>query len=358
MRLAAELRGLREAHEPPEARGLARDEVRLLVAERGRGRLRHARFRDLPDFLATGDLLVINTSATLPAELDARGADGEPAELHLSTPLPEVSERGPDAAAAQHVRSGPLRWVVELRRDGARFRGSRAGDVFALPGGGRAELLAPYLGSDRRLWVAELRLPEPLLDYLARHGRPIRYRHVRQERPLADYQTAYAVEPGSAEMPSAGRPFTPELVTALVARGIAVAPIVLHTGVSSLEVGERPYPEPFRVPPETARLATATRRAGGRVVAVGTTVVRALESAARDHGTVAAVGGWTDLVVTAERGVRAVDGLITGWHDPDASHVELLEAVGGRDLIERSYAEALAAGYRRHEFGDAHLILT
>ena len=341
--------GLREAHEPPETRGLARDEVRLLVAERGRGRLRHARFRDLPDFLDPGDLLVINTSATLPAELDAVAADGRELAVHLSTPVPgSAQERGP---------SPLLRWVVELRRGASRFRGGRAGDVLELPAGGRAELLAPYLGSGRRLWVAELRLSEPLLDYLARHGRPIRYRHVREERPLADYQTAYAVEPGSAEMPSAGRPFTPELVTALVARGIAVAPVVLHTGVSSLEVGERPYPEPFRVPPATATLATATRRAGGRVLAVGTTVVRALESAARADGSLEPAGGWTDLVVTPERGVLAVDGLVTGWHDPDASHLELLEAVGGRDLIERSYAEALRAGYHRHEFGDAHLIL-
>ena len=326
--------GLREAH------GLARDEVRLLVAERSSGRLRHARFRDLPDFLAPGDLVVVNTSATLPAALDARRADGTVVTLHVSTRVPDG-----------------FRWVVELRRGGARFREAAAGDVLALPAAGRAELLAPYLGSDRRLWVAELQLPEPLLEYLARHGRPIRYRHVREERPLADYQTVYAVEPGSAEMPSAGRPFTPELVTALVARGIVVAPVVLHTGVSSLETGERPYPEPFRVPPATARLATATRREGGRVVAVGTTVVRALESAAAADGSLEPAGGWTDLVVSPERGVRAVDGLITGWHDPDASHVELLEAVGGRSLIERSYAEALAAGYRRHEFGDMHLIL-
>jgi S-adenosylmethionine:tRNA ribosyltransferase-isomerase len=351
------IRGLAEAHEPPEARGLARDEVRLLVAERAGGRLRHARFRDLPDFLEAGDLLVINTSATLPAAVPAKLPGGEPVDLHLSTPLPEAREAGAPSARGAGAPPSSLRWVVELRRDGARFRGGRAGGVLALPGGGRAELLAPYLGSERRLWVAELRLPEPLLGYLTRHGRPIRYRHVRGERSLADYQTAYAVEPGSAEMPSAGRPFTPELVTALIARGIAVAPVVLHTGVSSLELGERPYPEPFRVPPATARLATATRRAGGRVIAVGTTVVRALESAAGDDGSIEPASGWTELVVTSERGVRATDGLVTGWHDPDASHVELLEAVGSRDLIERSYAEALAAGYRRHEFGDAHLIL-
>ena len=209
------------------------------------------------------------------------------------------------------------------------------------PAGG-ATLLAPYLG--RRLWVADLQLPEPLLDYLAHHGRPIRYRHVTEERPLSDYQTVYATEPGSAEMPSAGRPFTPELVTELVARGIAVAPIVLHTGVSSLEAGESPYPERFRVPAATARLVETTRAAGGRVIAVGTTVVRALESAVRPDGSVAAAEGWTSLVVTPERGVRVVDGLLTGWHEPDSSH--LGAARGGRRPGTRRALVRRGAGAR------------
>jgi S-adenosylmethionine:tRNA ribosyltransferase-isomerase len=338
--VAFELPERLEAHEPPEARGLARDDVRMLVAPRD-GALVHARARDLPDFLAPGDLVVINTSATMPAALPARRGDGAALELRLSTPLPGA----PDD-----------RWVVELRNGSEPFRGVRAAETLELPAGGRAQLEAPYL-SGPRLWAARLQLPEPLMAYLARHGRPIRYRYVPDAQPLVAYQTAYATEPGSAEMPSAGRPLTAAVLTSLVAKGVAVAPIVLHTGVSSLERSERPYPERYRVPPSTARLVEATRAWGGRVIAVGTTVVRALETVARADGTMQAGQGWTALVVTAPRGVRVVDGLLTGWHEPEASHLDILHAVGGRRLIERSYAAALDAGYLWHEFGDLHLIL-
>ena len=300
-----------------------------------------ARFRALPDFLAPGDVLVINTSSTLPAAIPAGRRAGRELVLNLSTPLPNA---------------GPDRWVVELRSGREPFGGARVGDVLELPGGAQAEVLAPYL-SGTRLWAARLHLPEPLLDYVTRHGRPIGYGYVPEERPLSDYQTVYGTEPGSAEMPSAGRPFTPTLMTALVARGIAVAPVVLHTGVSSLERSERPYPERFRVPASSARLVTAARRWGGRVIAVGTTVVRALETVARPGGLVEAGEGWTNLVVTPERGVLAVDGLVTGWHEPQASHLRMLEALAGRRLVDRSYRVALEQGYLWHEFGDLHLIL-
>jgi S-adenosylmethionine:tRNA ribosyltransferase-isomerase len=335
--LAAALPERREAHEPPEARGLARDEVRMLVATDGG--LSHAQARDLPAHLRAGDVLVVNTSATLPAALSARRADGTALELHLSTP------------------DGARRWVVELRRDGGRFAGGRAGEMLSLPGSATATLLAPYLAG-ARLWLAELDTRgRPLLDYLARHGAPIRYGYVERAWPLADYQTVFALHPGSAEMPSAGRPFTGPLVAGLVAHGIAIAPLVLHTGVSSLEAGEAPYPERYAVPAATARAVNAARAAGGRVVAVGTTVVRALETVARADGSVAPGGGWTHHVVTPEEGARAVDGLLTGWHEPDASHLLMLEAVGGRALVAASYAAALRCGYRWHEFGDVHLVL-
>ncbi len=355
----------REAHEPPEARGLRRDEVRMLVATGAR--TAHARARDLPDHLRAGDVLVVNTSRTLPAALPARRTDGTQLRLHLSTPA--AGEQG--------------RWVVELRRGDARFTGAAAGEVLALPGGATATLLCPYLaGGGRssardlaatwrggtasrppapaptRLWLATIDTGDtPLLVYLARHGAPIRYAHTRGEHPLDDYQTVFALHPGSAEMPSAARPFTPELVTALVARGVVIAPLTLHTGVSSLEAGELPYPERFSVPPTTARLINAARAGKGRIIAVGTTVVRALETVALPFGHVEADAGWTRHVVTPERGVRVVDGLLTGWHDPDASHLLMLEAIAGRDLVEDSYAAALDAGYRWHEFGDVHLIL-
>jgi len=330
-----------EAHEPPEARGLARDDVRLLVS-RPDAPPEHTSFRSLPDMLDPGDLLVVNTSATIPASLDARRPDGTVVQLHLSTPLPAGL------------------WVVELRQPaqpGALpFRTDVAGETLTLAGGATVELLARYPGS-ARLWVSVLHLPKSLQEYLADHGRPIRYGHVDRDWPLAAYQTVYANEPGSAEMPSAGRAFTAELITALVARGIGVTPVVLHAGVGSLESGELPAPEPFRVPATTAARVNATRANGGRVVAVGTTVVRALETVA-DVGGVAHPGeGWTEVIITAERGIRVVDGLLTGWHEPAASHLLMLEAVAGRQMLDDAYRAALAGRYLWHEFGDLHLLL-
>jgi S-adenosylmethionine:tRNA ribosyltransferase-isomerase len=356
--LAFTLTPAHEAAAPPEADGLERDEVRLLVARRDRAALIHDRFRGLPAHLRAGDLLVVNTSATIPAALPATRADGTSLDLHLSTPVPGSVEasRGRMVAAPGGAPDASSRWVVELRQAGARFRSAGAGERLALPAGGSAELVASYL-SPGRLWIAALDLPLPLDRYLAEHGRPIAYGHLAQPRPLRDLQTVFADEPGSAEMPSAGRPFTPRVLDDLFARGVQVAPLVLHTGVASLERGERPYPERYRVPATTATRVNAHRAAGGRVIAVGTTVVRALETVAARDGRVAAGAGWTGLMITPERGVRAIDGLITGWHEPDASHLLMLEAVGGRDLIERSYDAALTAGYRWHEFGDSHLIL-
>ncbi len=314
------------------------DDVALLVASRSSGTLTHACFCELGGFLRPGDLLVVNTSATLPAALPGV-LDGEEVELHLSTPAAEGN------------------WVVELRTpDGLPLPHPPMGAGVRLPGDAWAELLAPYLRSSR-LSVARLSLGEPVEDYLGRHGHPIRYRHSAADRPIGDYQTVFAREPGSAEMPSAARPFTAELVTELVARGVMFAPLTLHCGVSSLEAGESPYPERYRVPGQTAWLVNSVRWRGGRVIAVGTTVVRALETAAAPDGVVSAGSGVTNLVVTPERGLRAIDGLITGWHEPESSHLSLLEAAAGRDLLRRSYETAYAAGYRFHEFGDSHLIL-
>ena len=158
-------------------------------------------------------------------------------------------------------------------------------------------------------------------------------------------------------MPSAARPFTADLVLELAQRGITVATILLHAGVSSLEAHEMPYPERYRVPGATAAHVNGVHQAGGRVIAVGTTVVRALETVVDGQGTVHPGTGWTELVVTPERGVRAVDGLVTGWHEPEASHLLMLEAVAGRSALERAYAAARREGYLWHEFGDSHLLL-
>ncbi len=331
-----------EASEPPEARGLTRDAVRMLVAYRGDGSLIHSTFAQLPGFLDAGDLVVVNTSGTIPAAVDARAGDGTGLVIHLST----------------HLEGD--RWVVEPRRiDGRstrRWSGSPPPERVALSGGATLALDEPY-GDAGRLWIATLALGQRPLTWLAVHGRPIRYGYVERPWPIGTYQSVYTTEPGSAEMPSAGRPFTPEVITRLVAKGVGVSPVVLHTGVASLEADELPYPERVRVPPVTAERVNAAHRCGHRVVAVGTTVVRALESVADGDGLTHPYDGWTDLVVTPERGVRVVDGLLTGWHEPASSHLLMLEAVTGRDVSRASYAAALDEGYRWHEFGDVHLIL-
>lgn len=349
-RLAFALPPELEAGSPAEARGLTRDAVRMLVASRSRtavergpsGRLVHSTFALLPRFLDPGDLVVVNTSGTIPAAVDGRGPDGTAVVIHLST----------------HLDGN--RWVVEPRRpDGnasTRWVGEDLPRTIVLGDGASLHLVEPYLSSTR-LWVAALSLPQSALTWLAVHGRPIRYGYVDRPWPVAMYQNVYATEPGSAEMPSAGRPFTPEMIMRLVAKGVDVAPLVLHTGVASLEADELPYPERVKVPATTARRVNATRRDGGRVIAIGTTVVRALESAVDGDGIAQPFDDWTDLVITPERGVRVVDGLLTGWHEPEASHLLMLEAIAGRDLLEASYEASLAEGYLWHEFGDVHLIL-
>ncbi len=234
------------------------------------------------------------------------------------------------------------------------------GETFQLPGGLRLGVQTSYPrpgvpGS--RLWRARPRPAVARQAYLLRYGRPITYSYLTEAIQLSDVQTAYADEPGSAEMPSAGRPLSDRVLTRLMTRGVVVAPLVLHTSVSSPDKHEPPVPEPYRVPDSTARLVNATRTSGGRVVAVGTTVVRALETVAGSDGTVRGASGWTDLVIGPGRGVRVVDGLVSGLHEPEASHLLLLEAVAGPELVAKAYDEAVAERYLWHEFGDSMLLL-
>jgi S-adenosylmethionine:tRNA ribosyltransferase-isomerase len=317
-----------------------------MVSSAGGDRIEHARFRDLPRFLREGDLLVINTSGTLPAAVRGRRADGSPVEVHFSTTLP-AGLRVVELRVPAEPASLPLLTAV-------------AGEVISLPDGVKVTLLAPY-GARRadgvRLWIARVELPRSLDEYLHEYGSAIRYSYVPRDWSLEYYQTVYRTEPGSAEMPSAGRGFTAVLLAQLVARGIGVAPLLLHTGVSSLDAWEPPYAEPYRVPASTGRAVNATRDGNGRVIAVGTTVVRALETVTDEAGRTHDGAGWTELVIKPERGVRVVDGLITGLHEPQASHLSMLEAIGGREHVRAAYAEALRERYLWHEFGDLHLML-
>jgi S-adenosylmethionine:tRNA ribosyltransferase-isomerase len=332
-----------EAHEPPEARGVARDGVKMLATYRSTEAIVHGHFSELPDLLAAGDLVVINTSQTIPAEIDAESVNGHRFIVHFSTEI-ETDV-----------------WVVEPRRRA----GKRSAEwseqepppsVAFVAGGGVIELLERFPESTR-LYFARVTLPAPVRNWLARHGRPICYGYLDKDWPLAAYQNTHATEPGSATMPSAGRPLTPEVVTRLVAKGVGVSPILLHTGVASLGADELPYPERVRVSRPTANRVNATRHEGGRVIAIGTTAVRALESAVGAAGCLEPFDDWTNVVITPERPVRVVDGIVTGWHEPEASHLLMLEAIAGRALLERAYDEAIRGGYLFHEFGDSHLVM-
>ncbi len=339
-----------EASEPPEARGLARDAVRLMVSHYRDDRVVHTHFRQIGKHLQPGDLLVLNTSRTLNAALPAVLPDGTELRLHLSTQLPAGL------------------WSVELRRPSKSatkpFSDGEAGMVLQLPAGGVARLLTPHNpalrqdpGQPVRLWLATIQLPLPLTSYLAAHGSPIRYEYVPEAWPLDYYQTVFANEPGSAEMPSAGRAFTPELITRLVAQGVQFAPLILHTGVASLEDHEAPYEEFYRVPAQTAVQVNQARQQGRRVIAVGTTVIRALETVTDEAGTVHAGSGWTDLFITPQRGIQAVDGLLTGLHEPRATHLAMLAALADSCHLSLAYEQALQERYLWHEFGDLHLLL-
>jgi S-adenosylmethionine:tRNA ribosyltransferase-isomerase len=340
--LAFELPPSLEAREPPEVRGVRRDEVRLLVAGNQLERISHRIFSELPELLEPGDLLVVNASKTLPAALRARDAAGSEMRVHVSTKAPRLDDS----------------WrVIELRSaDGADPRRGSPGETIELEGDAVFELVAPY-ASGARLMLGRFRGHGTVDRHLARHGQPIRYRYADRPWPLDAYQNVFATTPGSAEMPSAGRPLSTELITRLRSRGVGIATITLHCGVSSPERHEAPFPEQYVVPRATARLVNSAKRRRRRVIAVGTTVVRALETAATDAATVWPQRGWTGLTITRERPPKLIDGLITGWHEPEASHLWMLEALAGRSLIARSYDQALTRGYLWHEFGDSHLIL-
>jgi S-adenosylmethionine:tRNA ribosyltransferase-isomerase len=325
-------RDLIEATEPPEYRGVARDGVRLLVTNRETRSHTHAHFYDLPRFLRPGDLLVVNDSATIPAAILAQRRNGDAIRLHVST---KIDER---------------LWMVEPRGPVA------TGETLILPGDTTATAISPVDPEQPRLWYFAFALKAPMYVYLTAFGTPIRYRYLRRSFPLRDYQTLFAREIGSSEMPSAARPFTKSVLAGLRGRGVAIVPITLHCGVASFESPERPATERFTVSSATANSINEARRQGSRVIAIGTTVVRALESAATDAGVVAA-SGWTDLIIDQTYRPKAVDTLLSGFHDTNATHISLLHAFADAELLQDAYAIAAESGYRYHEFGDVHLIL-
>jgi len=326
------------AHEPPEIHGRSRDDIRLLVT--GPDGHHHARFEDLATFLRRGDLLVVNESAAIPASLPAEGRLGS-ILLNLCTRFRSDLWIAEPRWAAGKPGPLPIEPAEELRIGAATVR-----------------LLSPYPGIPR-LWFALA--DRPFDSMITERGGPIHYGYT-EAWPMDVYQTLFSRVPGSAEMPSAARPITPRIREALEKAGIRIAPILLHTGVSSLEIesetveGQALYPEPFAVSPETADAVNRTHANGGQVIAVGTTVVRALESAWTPEG-LRPRTGFTRLFVNLDRGIHAIDGLLTGFHDPVTSHLALLAAFLGMEGVREAYAEAVRAGYLWHEFGDSHLVI-
>jgi S-adenosylmethionine:tRNA ribosyltransferase-isomerase len=359
------------AREPPEKRGLVRDQVRLLAADRATGALRHTRFDRIGDLLRPGDCLVFNASRTLPAALKACFRNAPGAFDAETTPAPL---RGLHLRLARRNEDGtwsalPLTETDEPWREDP--PGARLEFLPAPPQGNMQDTSGPPLTAEvagrdplvSRLWRLRFsRSGSDLVESLSRLGDPVRYWYAAAPWDLDFYQTVYAREPGSMEMPSAGRAFTWKLLLDLRRRGIGTAFLVLHAGLSSyldeeFDAGHPASVEPYRLDPEGAERINAAKARGGRIVAVGTTVVRALETLADPDGTVRAGEGRTCLRITPSHRLRSVDGLLTGFHEPQASHLDLLSAFLPPERLERIYAAALREGYLWHEFGDANLIL-
>lgn len=335
------------AKEPPERRGIARDQVRLMVIDLATHQVEHTRFDRLGEFLRPSDLLVFNSSRTLPASLDC-------CEIPMGLCM--------EIRLAEHLPDDTWLALLMCQRGNPFACGLRSG--MQIDFGQR--LTATVYERDEnipRLWKIRFsKSGTELMDLIYRLGRPIRYEYVSAPWDLDYYQTVYATEPGSAEMPSAGRAFTWKLLFDLKRRGVETVYILLHTGLSSymddeLDAQHPASEEEYLITEAAAQKINRTREAGGRVIAVGTTVVRALESVANEMGKVQAGHGYTRLHITANHKPKVVDGLLTGMHEPEVSHLDLLTAFLSAEKIREAYEEAVQQRYLWHEFGDLNLII-
>lgn len=334
------------AKEPAERRGIGRDGVRLIVIDRTQNnKVTHTKFDRLNDFLLPGDLLVFNSSRTLPASLKGCEANGTCLEVRLAHKLPDNSWLALLLCQQGEPFSCGLRNQMELN--------------FGLGLTAKVEKRDSHI---HRLWQIRFNHQDTeLIDLLYRLGQPVRYSYVSAPWDLDYYQTVYAVEPGSAEMPSAGRAFTWKLLFDLKRKGIETTNIVLHTGLSSymddeLDARHPASEEEYFISDVAAEKINRARNRDRRIIAVGTTVVRALESAV-DRGKVTARHGYTRLHINAHHQLKAVDGLLTGMHEPEASHLDLLTAFLPARQIKDAYTQAVAQQYLWHEFGDLNLIV-
>ncbi len=329
---------------PPERRGLRRDHVRLMISDRRTGKSIHTHFFRLPDYLLPGDVIVLNVSRTVPAVLKASWMREE----KLLARSVEIR------LAARHDEGS---WEALVLGEGV-----KAGDLFHFS----PSLSAVVTAVRARYPLVRLRFSlegAELFEQIYHLGEPVRYEYIHQPWNLDYYQTVYASVPGSVEIPSAGRAFSWELLLELRKKGVQTACLTLHTGLSYL-MDDRYRLEPekncefYSIPEQTARVINQAKKSGGRIIAVGTTVVRALESAALSDGTCMAQMGRTCLRIDEKTPLKVTDGLITGFHEPEASHLDLLSAFVKPPILAGMYEEAIREGYLWHEFGDIHLILT
>ncbi|NNF38520.1 MAG: tRNA preQ1(34) S-adenosylmethionine ribosyltransferase-isomerase QueA [Gemmatimonadetes bacterium] len=343
-----------------------RDESRLLVLPRGGGTVGHRRFRDIVDLIAPGDLLVVNQSRVLPARLRGRKPTGAPAEVLLLHPRLEAPGDGASSSGRAVDAGGALAGVAEARvwealvRPGSKLKPGRVVEVGADL---RVEILGPAPGGGR---VVRLDTPLPVAEALERYGHVPLPPYITRDDDESDrerYQTVYASTPGSIAAPTAGLHFTPELLADLESRGVRRTAISLHVGVGTFRPVEVDDPaehtmhaELYHVPEAAARAVSETRSRGGRVWAVGTTVVRTVESVATAEGGIRAGSGSTDLFIRPPFDFRVVDGLITNFHLPRSTLLMLVSAFAGRPATLDAYETAVRRGYRFYSYGDAMVV--
>ena len=330
--------------EPTELRNIARDDVRLLVTK-GDGSVDHSFFNRFSENLQAGDVLVVNTSATQAAAFPIEISKGRKGMVHFSTQI-------------NHEE-----WLVEIREikgnKTIRWKDGAENEVFNLPNKGTIKLKSKFYENRDllHLWTVEVNIDQDIQSYMQMYGQPIKYENLDKAYPLDYYQTYFSYQPGSSEMPSAGRGFTSLLVNKLLEKGIELVPVLLHTGVSSLEENEAPYPEYMELSPASAKIINKAKRTGRRIVAVGTTAVRAVESATNIQGEVVPYKGNTSLYIQNEYKMRTINAMLTGFHEPKASHLNMLQSLAGADHIDEAYNAAIDNNYYWHQFGDLHLIL-
>jgi S-adenosylmethionine:tRNA ribosyltransferase-isomerase len=327
------------AKEPPERRGIRRDYVKMMVLNKTTGSSEHTQFYRLDQYLKKGDLLVLNASRTVPAVLKSmRESDGAEVEVRLA-------HRKNESVWEALPVSGKL-----TKSDVIRFSSALTATVIAQSSD------SPFVLLSFNLCCSSL------YNQIYSLGEPVRYEYIQEPWNLDYYQTVFATIPGSVEMPSAGRAFSWELLFRLQKKGVRIAYITLHTGLSYLlddkwHKGPDKNFENYEVPKETAELIRVTKKAGGRVIAVGTTVVRALETVALEKREIEAHSGWTNLYITEDTKLEICDGLITGMHEPEASHLQLLSAFVDKGKLYEAYQDAIKQRYLWHEFGDMNLII-